>query len=85
MTFYLTLNSERVEADLRASRAEVRMLTGILPMCAKCRRIRDAEGKWANVEDYVRRHTDAEFSHGVCPECFEVLYPDHMDLVHDPE
>lgn len=85
LTLYLTLNSERVEADLRASRAEVRMLSGILPMCAKCRKIRDGEGHWADVEDYVRRHTDAEFSHGVCPTCFEILYPDHLDLVHDLE
>jgi HAMP domain-containing protein len=55
--------------DLEATRAEVKTLQGILPICASCKRIKDSNGKWEAVESYVREHTKAEFSHGVCPEC----------------
>lgn len=77
---YLTLNSERVDADLQESRAEVELLSGILPMCSHCRRIREGHA-WADLEDYVRRHNRTEFSHGFCPDCFQQLYPEDLDLL----
>ena len=50
---------------------EIRTLRGIVPICAYCKKIRDDEGYWNQVEQYVSAHTDAKFSHGICPACFE--------------
>ena len=55
---------------------EVRTLRGIVPICANCKKIRDDEGFWNQVEKYVSDRTEAEFSHGICPECAQKLYPD---------
>ena len=52
------------------------MLTGILPICSKCKKIRDAEGHWTNIEAYIRQRSRTEFSHSLCPECMKELYPD---------
>ena len=84
LTLYLALNSERLEDELRESRAEVRMLSGILPICCNCQKIRDEENRWTQVEEYVRHRTNAQFSHGFCPECFRALYPEDADLVNEP-
>ncbi|HPS58882.1 MAG TPA: PAS domain-containing protein [Spirochaetota bacterium] len=54
---------------------ELKVLHGILPICANCKKIRNDKGGWDHVEVYMRDHTDAEFSHGLCPECAEKLYP----------
>lgn len=54
----------------------MRYLEGILPVCASCKRIRDEEGNWHQIESYVRERSDADFSHGICPECREKLYPE---------
>ena len=55
---------------------EVRTLRGIVPICSSCKKIRDDQGYWNQVEVYVRDHTEAEFSHAVCPECMKRLYPE---------
>ncbi len=68
---------EEVNADLQRALSEVRTLSGILPICANCKRVRDDEGYWRQVEEYVASRTSAQFSHGVCPDCLETLYPDH--------
>ena len=60
--------AERV-AELEKALSEVKQLRGILPICASCKRIRGDGGKWEAVESYVREHTNAEFSHGLCPDC----------------
>ena len=62
-------------AELQKTLDEVRTLRGIIPICAKCKKIRDDKGYWNQVEVYVRAHSDAEFSHGFCPECARKLYP----------
>ena len=59
----------QTEELLTASVAEVQVLRGILPICATCKRIRNEDGSWEAVESYVRHHTNAEFSHGICPDC----------------
>jgi hypothetical protein len=64
---------------LQKALAEIKQLRGIVPICASCKKIRDDKGFWHQVEEYVRDHTDAEFSHGVCPECIIKLYPDFID------
>jgi hypothetical protein len=63
------------EEALRKALNEVKTLRGIIPICAGCKKIRDDKGYWNQVESYVRDHSDAEFSHGICPECAKKLYP----------
>lgn len=63
---------DRLEGALR----EIKQLNGLLPICASCKKIRDDNGGWTQIETYISRHTDAEFTHGICPECAEKLYPD---------
>ena len=67
---------ERLIAELRESLAEVKTLKGFIPICASCKKIRDDQGYWDRVESYLMRHTDARFSHGICPECAKALYPE---------
>jgi len=55
---------------------EINLLQGILPICAGCKNIRDDKGHWQKVETYVRDRSDAEFSHSICPECAEKIYPE---------
>lgn len=62
--------------ELQAALARVKLLSGLLPICASCKKIRDDEGYWHQVEVYIREHSEADFSHGVCPECMERLYPE---------
>ena len=58
-------------SDLEAALAEVKRLSGLLPICAYCKRIREGDDYWQQVEAYIANHTEAQFSHGVCPDCFE--------------
>lgn len=62
-------------AQLQKALSEVRKLSGILPICAHCKKIRDDAGYWQQVEAYIQSHSEAYFSHGICPECREKLYP----------
>lgn len=68
------LNARKVE--LEESLSEIRQLKGIIPICASCKMIRNDDGYWQKVEVYVQRHTDAQFSHSICPDCTEKLYPE---------
>jgi len=63
-------------AELHKALEEVKVLRGIVPICSSCKKIRDDNGYWQQVEVYVSAHSDAEFTHGICPECIESLYPD---------
>jgi hypothetical protein len=63
------------EEALQRTLNEVKTLRGIIPICSECKKIRDDKGYWNQVEVYVRDHSDAEFSHGICPECAKKLYP----------
>jgi two-component system CheB/CheR fusion protein len=72
---------KRTEDALQKAFDEIRTLRGIVPICAKCKQIRDDQGFWSQVEVYVRDHTEAEFSHGICPKCAKELYP---ELYQDP-
>lgn len=55
---------------------EVKHLSGLLPICASCKKIRDDKGYWNQIESYLRKHSDARFSHGLCPECIDRMYGD---------
>lgn len=62
--------------ELRDALAQIKTLRGTVPICACCKKIRDDKGYWKQVEVYVRDHTEAQFSHGICPECSAKLYPE---------
>lgn len=61
----------RVAERILSLQQEVRQLEGLLPICSYCKKIRDELDRWSQVEDYVSRHTEAQFSHGICPDCYE--------------
>jgi PAS domain S-box-containing protein len=61
---------------LETALAKVKTLRGLVPICASCKKVRDDQGFWHQVEVYVRDHSHAEFSHGICPDCARELYPD---------
>jgi PAS domain S-box-containing protein len=66
---------ERLIEELQHAIEQVKTLKGIVPICASCKKIRDDRGYWEQVEEYVTKHTDAQFSHGICPDCVKRLYP----------
>jgi PAS domain S-box-containing protein len=67
---------KRMEETLQKAFDQIKTLRGIVPICASCKKIRDDQGFWNQVEVYIRDHTEAEFSHSVCPECMKKLYPE---------
>jgi PAS domain S-box-containing protein len=83
LTAYFSDVSDRKLAELRlretlgerdAALNRVRLLSGLLPICAACKRIRDDEGNWRQIESYISQHSQAKFSHGMCPDCGEQYY-----------
>ena len=61
---------------LQQALSHVKKLSGFLPICASCKKIRDDSGYWNQIETYIRDHSEAEFSHSLCPECSRKLYPE---------
>ncbi|MCG8376062.1 MAG: hypothetical protein MI702_06235 [Chlorobiales bacterium] len=79
----MQLNSQRLEAEnaslidnLQIALKEIKTLKGILPICSHCKKIRDDKGYWNQIESYIKKHSEAEFSHGICQECAKRFYPD---------
>ncbi len=70
------LELRRLNAELQEALDKVETLRGLLPICAHCKKIRDDEGYWHQVEVYIRDHSKVEFSHGLCPDCAKKFYPD---------
>lgn len=62
--------------ELQKALAEIKQLSGMLPICSSCKKIRDDEGYWEQIENYITEHSEIEFSHSLCPECAKKLYPD---------
>jgi hypothetical protein len=75
----MDLLNERADS-LESALGQVRTLNGLLPICAGCKKIRDDEGYWTKVESYISSRTDAQFSHGLCPDCLKSLYPDYPKM-----
>ncbi len=73
ISFIDITDRKRIEDALQKAFDEIRTLRAIVPICAKCKQIRDDQGFWSQVEDYVQSHTEAEFNHGICPECAKEL------------
>jgi PAS domain S-box-containing protein len=67
---------ERLIQELQAALARVKLLSGLLPICAGCKQIRDDKGYWSQVESYIQKHSEATFTHGLCPDCIKKYYPE---------
>jgi len=74
----LNIELQNRNETLQATLDKVKQLSGLLPICANCKKIRDDEGYWQDVAVYVRDHSQAEFTHGICPNCAEKLYPNYF-------
>jgi len=68
----------KVIKELQTALERVKTLSGMLPICASCKKIRDDRGYWNKIEAYIEKHSEAEFSHGICPECARKLYPEYF-------
>lgn len=78
------IHSLRVrEVELNETRSELKVLNGLLPICMSCKKIRDDGGYWTQLEAYIHQHSEAQFTHGICPDCIEKLYPGIMDRRKD--
>ena len=75
---------ERLIKELQNALGQVRELSGLLPICASCKSIRDDKGYWTHLESYLSEHSKAEFSHGICPECAKKLYPELYARIEQP-
>ena len=75
-------NNTRLIRELTHALNQVKHLSGLLPICSYCKKIRDDKGYWQEVEAYIHTHSEARFSHGICKECAEKHYPD-FDLYED--
>jgi PAS domain S-box-containing protein len=69
----------RLQQELRQAPANLTTLSGLVPICSCCKKIRDDRGYWTQVERYLTQHTGAQFSHGICPECMREKYPEYAD------
>jgi PAS domain S-box-containing protein len=69
---------EHLIKDLQEALADVKTLRGLVPICANCKQIRDDKGFWMQVESYIQKHSQARFSHGICPDCMRKLYPEFL-------
>jgi fibronectin type 3 domain-containing protein len=67
---------EKLNQNLQHALTEVRTLSGLLPICAHCKKIRDDKGYWNQIETYMAKRIDVEFTHGICPNCAEKFFPD---------
>lgn len=72
---------ERLLAKLQAAQATIKTLTGILPICSSCKHVRDERGAWHQIETYIRDHSRADFTHGLCPDCVRLRHPDLAEAI----
>jgi AmiR/NasT family two-component response regulator len=66
-------------AELQTAMSQIKTLSGLLPICASCKKIRNDDGYWQDVAVYIRERSDAEFSHGICPDCAKEFFPDYYE------
>jgi DNA-binding NtrC family response regulator len=78
------IERKKLLTQLEHSAGEIKKLRGILPICASCKKIRDDKGYWTQVEIYISDHSGTEFTHGICPECAEKMYPLYFKKNKEP-
>ena len=76
-----TAEKERLITELKQALSEVKTLRGFIPICSNCKKIRDDQGYWNQIEAYISEHSEAAFSHGICPDCIKKLYPEYADVI----
>lgn len=83
---YIVIKSEKLLVEeknkLQKALNEIKTLRGIIPICSHCKKIRDDEGVWNQLEEYIHAHSEAEFSHGICPNCLKKYYPEQYAKIH---
>jgi ligand-binding sensor domain-containing protein len=79
----LQANERKLQRRVNEALAEVKVLSGLLPICGGCKKIRDDKGYWNQIEGYIIKHADIQFSHSLCPDCMRRLYPDFADETLD--
>ena len=79
------IERKKLLVQLESSMKEIGELRGFLPICANCKKIRDDKGYWTQVEVYISSHSNTEFSHGICPDCAQKLYPDYFPRDDTPK
>jgi len=67
---------EKLIADLQEALTSIKVLKGLIPLCAWCKKVRDDKGYWKKVERYIEEHSDASFTHGICPQCLQKTDPE---------
>jgi hypothetical protein len=77
VTGLIIINARRLEYDLTTARSELKSLSGLLPICSNCKKIRDDQGYWQQLETYITEHSEADFTHGICNDCMTELYPEY--------
>jgi len=70
---------ERLNRELKMANEKIQTLSGLIPICSKCKKVRNDDGYWQEVEDYVTAHTEADFTHGICTDCVKELYPEYYE------
>ena len=75
--------SEKLISELQQALSKIKTLSGLLPICAYCKKIRDDEGYWNQIESYITEHSKAEFSHGICPDCVKKMYPEYYKKIYN--
>ena len=83
-TFVVVKSEKKLQEEknkLQDALDEIKTLRGIIPICSHCRQVRDDEGLWKQIEEYIRTHSEAMFSHGICPDCLKEHYPEQHDVI----
>ncbi|MCK5076206.1 MAG: hypothetical protein KAR38_07505, partial [Calditrichia bacterium] len=70
---------EKQNHELEDALTKIKTLSGLVPICAGCKKIRDDEGFWNKLEEYISEHSEVEFTHGLCPDCAKIIYGDFME------
>ncbi len=77
-SIHYAIERKKLMVELKKAHEKVKILSGIIPICASCKKIRDDKGYWNQVADYIREHSEAEFTHGFCPECADNIYGKYL-------
>lgn len=77
----LKAEREKLIKNLQQARETINYLKSFLVICSSCKKVRDEHDNWQNLDTYIRDHSDTQFSHGVCPQCMEMLYPDILEVI----
>ena len=71
------------QLELKEALEEVKVLSGLIPICMECKKIRDDKGYWNQLESFISKHSEAKFSHGICPECIKSKYPELVESIEE--